>query len=219
MTADRAGAILKAPDPTVVTGDFPAFSLASRTTLHRAVGVDNVGNARSFGWFASKGQGRFDLAVPDGTYYTAFSEHTAARERLGAVLGARAAIPKATAETCFVVSLIVTADVDAADLTHKDAVDFKAYRELSTTSEYTITQAWAAHFMRVGFAAIHYASRFTSSTQPRDMAVAIFGPTGMHDGPIKSVNTPRCLADPTFAASIGMTINDLVHRPNTVSTL
>lgn len=132
-------------------------------------------------------RGRFDLADPRGTCYLASTELAAARERLG-----RAGSIVDAEEVKGVVVTQVRFDAHSmANLRHPDAALAGVTRELSTSTQYQLAQAWAAAFDVLGFAGIAYQPRFS----PDDThAVAAFGPSGTPE-PLPDTDSTRQLAD------------------------
>lgn len=156
--------------PSTLDG-FPARALSTGAVLFRAHHGD-----RSPWWFGNDGGGRFDLPAPQGTCYTALDATSAVRERLGPVLGSRAALPESTLAEVVVSRLRLPERRSAADLQSRGAAPFGVTRELETMVPYAVPQAWARAFAGAGFGAVSYGPRFT----PGDCtAIALFGPEGL----------------------------------------
>ena len=156
--------------PSSLAG-FPGRALESGTMLFRAHLAE-----RAPWWFGSDGGGRFDLRAPQGTCYTALDAESAVRERLGPVLGSRAALPETTLADVVVSRLPLPERRRAADLQSRGAARFGVTRELESMVPYVVPQAWARAFAEVGFEAVSYGPRFTPG---ECTAVAVFGPEGL----------------------------------------
>jgi hypothetical protein len=116
--------------------------------------------------------GRFDLAQPDGTCSLAAASGVEARERLRAPEGGM--ISSAFAANR-VVSTMRLAPNTCANLKDKKAAYYGVMAELTATSDYALTQWWAAKFHSAGFAGIRCRPRFSTGTE---VAVAVFGQHG-----------------------------------------
>ena len=134
---------------------FPVEELPAGTVLYRAHQV-----TRGAWWFTSSGEGRFDLTTPRGTCYVADTIPPAMRERLGRnfVGGGRAPVSVVDAT---VVTEVVAPGGRAANLEAPGVADYPVTGEMSTMSDYSVPQAWAAAFDTAGFAGIHYRGRFS----------------------------------------------------------
>jgi hypothetical protein len=150
---------------------FPARALDTGAEVFRAHQAD-----RAPWWFGNDGGGRFDLAAPQGTCYTALDAVSALRERLGPVLGGRAALPESTLAEVVVSRLRLPERRRAADLQSRAAASFGVTRELESMVPYAVPQAWAQAFADAGFGAVSYGPRFTPG---ECTAVALFGPEGL----------------------------------------
>lgn len=150
-------------------------------------------------WFASGGEGRFDLATPDGTCYLASDVEGAVRERLGGTLARRGMVLAAEADRMAVSRLEV--DVDAADATARGAAGFGITRELGAMVPYDLPQRWATALHRAGHQALRYWPRFSNAA---DMtALALFGTSGADGG--RSIDvTPMSGRDACRAARIAV---------------
>jgi hypothetical protein len=150
---------------------FPAFDYPEGTSLYRAVSAGN-----GPWWFSSSMNSRFDLAAPDGTCYLGVTMEAAIRERGGKRMLTLGYVNSGFVTAMNVVQLKLPAPVRAAAVASPDAVKFGCNRELSTISDYDLTQTWAAAFHRAGFGGIAYPSRFTSILEAN--AFALFGASG-----------------------------------------
>lgn len=169
--------------PSVPLTGFPVRRLAKGTVLFRAHRAELTP-----WWFGNDASGRFDLRAPRGTCYLAGDAETALRERLGPVLGARAAVPESALEGVVVSALRLAAGTQAADLQSRRAAAFGVTRELETMVPYAVPQAWARAFDAEGFGGVRYSPRFT----PGDAyAVALFGAAGaLTEAPADASPTP-----------------------------
>jgi hypothetical protein len=156
--------------PPADLGGFPPHPVVAATVLYRAHGA-GLGPW----WFGNDGGGRFDLADPHGTCYTALDADSAVRERLGPVLAGRSTVPESALADTIVSRLHVPEPVDAADLQARGAAAFGVTRELQTMVPYVVPQAWARALHRAGWGAVAYGPRFTPGP---GTAVALFGDHG-----------------------------------------
>lgn len=138
------------------------------------------------------GGGRFDLPSPRGTCYIAESALAAAREALGRP-GDVIAHDEVDGR---VISALRVAPGRLADLLHPDAARRGVTRELSTSTPYPLTQAWAKEFADLGFHGISYQARFSSEPA---ISVAVFGDARRPQSAPPVVST-RPLADVLRAA-------------------
>jgi hypothetical protein len=166
--------VAQGPPPADLAG-FPSHPVVPATVLYRAHGA-GLGPW----WFGNDGGGRFDLAAPHGTCYTALDADSAVRERLGPVLGGRTAVPESTLADTVVSRLHVPEPVRAADLQARGAARFGVTRELQTMVPYAVPHAWARALHREGWDAIAYGPRFTPGPST---AVALFGEHGVREWP------------------------------------
>lgn len=121
-------------------------------------------------------EGRFDLPAPRGSLYLAEMERVASRERCGRFLAHCAPIPVTFVEGR-VISTVSGALHDLADVTHDDAADIGATREIGTIDDFALTATWAAAADREAFTGLQYFPRFTTGN---GKAFAIFGDAGAH---------------------------------------
>lgn len=66
----------------------------------------------------------------------------------------------------------------AADVSTTDAASYRVSSELTTMTDYLVTQAWARAFHSAGFGAVLGALRFSPG---QDRGLALFGDTGVPD--------------------------------------
>lgn len=172
---------------------FPIHRIVTGTPLFRAHWAHPPQRAFQPYWFSSDGGGRFDLSPPLGTCYLASNQHTAAREVVGPALAHNRYIPSSLVFERVVSELHLPDPVRAAMTTSKKALLFGCVgMELSATSDYDLTQAWAAAFSKAGFTGVWYQPRFSP---PRGRALALFGAAGLREGePHQSVGLAQvCL--------------------------
>lgn len=151
MSAPRATSHLSTPPPPDLLRDrFPAATVRAGTRLHRT-----HGSAFSPWWFGSRGHGRFDLAEPYGTCYTAESEQITLLETWGGIR----VVPSTELRGRALSRLELSADRRIADLTSNLAVQFGVTAEIFTTVDYPLTQLWAAALREAGYAGVRYWAR------------------------------------------------------------
>ncbi|NRD07943.1 RES family NAD+ phosphorylase [Rathayibacter agropyri] len=154
---------------------FPSVSLDAEVTW-RAHASD-----LSAWWFSTSGRGRFDLPTKgsDGTCYVADDVRTAVRESLGdRIVPDQVLTPEAAVH--FRVSAVLPPTGGAyAAVTSVAADGYGVTRELTTMTDYSITQEWAAVLHDAGFDGIRYSSRYASAAGPN--AWALFGRQGTND--------------------------------------
>jgi hypothetical protein len=169
------------PPPPSLSG-FPAYLVDTEADLFRA-------HAAELGpwWFSSDGTGRFDLAPPRGTCYTALDPLSALRERLGPVLGASQAVPESLLEASVVSRLRLPAAREVADVQDGGAAAYGVTREIESIVPYAVPQAWARAFAEAGCGGVKYGPRFTPG---ECSAVAVFGDEGVTDWPVDADPVP-----------------------------
>lgn len=196
---DRQEPALADP-PDDLTG-FPEASVAGEWFRAHSAGLGPW-------WFASSGDGRFDLAAPKGTCYVASCAEAAIRERWGKKLVRAGRVSAADADTTVVSRLACTGN--AADTTAQSATRFGITRELGTITPYTVPQKWATA-LSDGHAALLYWPRFSTGA---DMyALALFGRAGANtQRPVDS--TP--LGGRAAARAAGIQV---IGRPRSLPTV
>ena len=204
----RSDSALKDP-PDVLTG-FPTVNVAtSWYRNHRFRPTFPDGGC----WFFSghkpgfRPEGRFDLALPQGTCYLASSPAAAAHERCGRFLASRIPIPRSFVDDR-VISEVASPSTngEVADATHRTAVTrFGVVRELFTTGDYGISSRWAAALASTGHGGLVYQPRFSSGDE---RALAVFGAFG--PDPTRGVTASRTLED--ALAQIGVTVISVPGR-------
>jgi len=147
-------------------------------------------------WFSGtpEGQtpeGRFDLPLPEGTFYLAETAVASALERCGRYLAQRMPIP-VTAIEKRVVSTVIGRVNGLGDFTNTRSVAIGVTSEIGTVDDYSLTATWAIGASKNGMSGVKYHPRF--STGP-DSAFALFGAAGVHRAPGLSVTAVRTLAE------------------------
>jgi hypothetical protein len=123
-------------------------------------------------WFSSSGEGRFDLACPSGTCYAAESEVVTLLETWGGMQ----IIPDYLVAQRATSRLRLSDGVQVADMTSNAAIQFGVTAEIFTTSDYRMTQLWAAALNGAGFSGIRYWARHDLAHTAA--CLALFGAAG-----------------------------------------
>ncbi|MBB1516519.1 RES family NAD+ phosphorylase [Tessaracoccus sp. MC1679] len=169
------------PHPsTELAADFPRCTGVDLSRWYRAHSDGYPAEPdRGCWWFASipPGDGRFDLAQPEGTCYFADNIEAAVRERLGEVWGTHPILPPVALDGTTVSSVDLRPFCEPEDIADTQSVEAAGYvtREISAGAGYGLTQRHAAAFLAAGFSAIAYAPRFTPGAVN---ALALFGSEG-----------------------------------------
>ncbi|RBY96346.1 RES domain-containing protein [Blastococcus sp. TF02-8] len=151
MTAPRAVVHLPEPPPADELRDaFPATVYPAGAPLFRS-----HGHRRGPWWFADSGQGRFDFTAPDGTCYVAEDEVITLLETYGGL----SVVPAYETAKRDASELRLTEDVRVADLTSNLAAGFRVTSEIATTTDYPLTQRWAAALRAAGYEGVRYWAR------------------------------------------------------------
>lgn len=204
------------PDAAVLRDRMPTATLplALFREHGRRVGAADLG----CWWFADTGEGRFDLPEPDGTCYFGETVGVAVRERCGRLLAMGLPVSEALYRGRVVTEVPCPQGAAAsADLAHPDAVLAGVTGELAATSDYRLTQDWAAALRAAGFGSLRYSARFTPGGE---QAVAVFGPAGAnHRRPVtrsrdllevlRELGYPTVRSDQMSSASLHVTSADL----------
>jgi len=156
------------PPPAELTG-FPRTRRPAR--LFRAHDA-----ARGAWWFCGDLSGRFDLAAPRGTCYLASDPAGALRERLGPTLASLGFARAADVDNVVVSALRPPPGRALADAASADAARYGLTREISTTIDYLLTQAWAAALAAGRYGGVRYQPRY--STDAGAFSFAFFGRSG-----------------------------------------
>lgn len=126
------------------------YAVPARTMMYRC-------HRAKFGpwWFGTSLRGRFDLPGPDGTCYTAESELITLLETWGGIQ----LIPSPEIAQRVISAVVVNRELRVADATSNAAIGFGMTAEISTTSDYALTQQWAQALRAAGFDGIRYWAR------------------------------------------------------------
>jgi hypothetical protein len=163
------------PPPDDLSG-FPTHALARRVRLYRIHRRE-----RSPWWFSNDGSGRFDLVGDErGTCYLGVSAVGAFIE----IFRAGTVIPEAEVEARFLATLSVPKRALLADCTAARARRFRITGAIHTHPDYELTHAWARALARAGFDGIR--CRLSHDPAQRELGVALFGPAGEQDLPVKA---------------------------------
>ncbi|MEH0110744.1 RES family NAD+ phosphorylase [Tersicoccus sp. MR15.9] len=194
MTRDQS--FQDEPDPSLDFSAFPSVTCALDSG-HRAHSADF-----GPGWYSSSGDGRFDLAEPLGTLYSADDVETATREYVGPSLRGRRKIKRELAERFVVSEITLPEGKNYADLGSRTAERFDVIRELLTTTDYDLTQTWAHAFEdRAKLDGVRYPTRFTLG-EPN--AWALYGPAGADP----SITSISMIDGPTACTESGLQVVD-----------
>ena len=169
--------------------DFPVYHLRPTQTVARIHRAD-----RQACFYSSDGSGRFDLAPPLGTCYFGDDPLASFVEvfREAAVVAESLVMAKE-------LSLLRPRDEgQLADVTHPRSRRYGITGEIHTTTDYEVTQAWAAAFQRAGFDGVRYRVRHDPAQDL--VGLALFGPTGLHDDSLVTVTRSRIPASLVIAA-------------------
>ncbi|WP_161958421.1 RES family NAD+ phosphorylase [Ornithinimicrobium cavernae] len=180
MTAPRARpAQQPPPEAAVLRTGLPRVGPSRR--LYREHGL-REGDDGGCWWFASSGDGRFDLEDPHGTCYFGGTEGVAVRERCGRLMAMQIPITERLYAGRVVSEVCAPESAGAlADLTSPAALMVGVTGELAATSDYALCQAWARACWDAGFGGLRYPPRFTPGG--KEAAFAIFGDEGHHPDP------------------------------------
>lgn len=151
---------------------FPGLRLKG-TKLYRIHWAD-----REPWWFSNDGTGRFDLpkASGHGTCYLATDAVGCFLE----VFRYSNLLPETEVEFRRI-SQIEMSEIHLADCTSGLSRMFGITGEIHSTSDYSVTQRWAAGFAQAGFDGIYYLLRHDPGQ--RLAGVALFGPAGLAPWP------------------------------------
>lgn len=155
--------------------DFSAFPVTEPAST-RVFRAHSTGNSPWF--FASDDGGRFNLREPRGTCYFADDAETAIRESFGPLVEDGGVITRARAESKRVSTVDLPDGATFADLGAGNTVRYGLIREVLTSVDYTITNAWAEALSQIPTDGIRYASRFTMGDSN---SWALFGQAGADD--------------------------------------
>jgi len=181
----RRAQALRPPDEAAFDfSRFPRRSLRASTHWYRQHRA-REGKDHGAWYFSShaageEGDGRFDLAVPDGTCYLSSTARGAINELIGPDAAERGWVNSELVAGRVVSRLPLPRDVRVANVSAERAADFRITRELVTTVDYGLTQQWAAGLAAAGFGGILADLRFTPGT-PKGLA--LFGSAGVPEPP------------------------------------
>lgn len=187
MSAERATNHLSEPNPPAQLAGFPTHTYSAGTVFVRS-------HSSGLGpwWFASNGAGRFDLGGTHGTCYVAEDEVVTLLEKFG---GMRS-VPDYSIGEVSISSVLLAGDLVVADLTSNRAAAYGVTAEIFDTSDYPLTQRWAASLRAAGFAGVRYWARHDLAHDHR--AVAIFDAAGARADPSgHGIRSTEALVDRT----------------------
>jgi hypothetical protein len=153
------------PPPALLCDEFPTRDYPAASEVFRSHRQD-----RGPCWFSHSGEGRFDLAAPQGTCYVAESEVVTLLETWG---GLRVVPDYVVAERNSSYMRVMS-DVRVADFTSNLAVQYGITAEAFTITDYARTQLWAGALSRAGFGGIRYWARHDLAHTAA--CLALFGP-------------------------------------------
>ncbi len=148
---------------------FPRRALAPDQRLWRV-----VRRGRGPWWFASSGNGRFDLPEPQGTCYLAADELSALLEAIGPER-LSGGISRLFFEDRRIRSLHVPGPRSLADLTSRRCAGFGITLEVHTVVPYDRTRAWALSLRRAGADGVLY---FVRHDPAGGKGIALFEQSG-----------------------------------------
>lgn len=158
------------PNPTISYRRFPKKNIPAETKMYRAHTT-----ARGAWWFDNSPFGRFNLASPRGTCYTANRVETAVREKVRDEVSSSGVVTRALAESFIVSAVTAPAGYKCAAVSSTGAARFNVVRALVTMEDYDVPQEWAETFEANTFEGIYYGSAYTNGGPS---AFALFGNEG-----------------------------------------
>jgi hypothetical protein len=187
VSAERATNHLSEPNSPAQLAGFPTHTYPAGTAF-----VRSHSSGRGPWYFTNNGAGRFDLAGTHGTCYVAEDEVITLLEKFGGMK----AVPDYSIEGVSISSVSLAGDLVVADLTSNKGVAYGVTGEIFDTSNYPLTQRWAASLHAAGFAGVRYWARHELEHDHR--AVAIFDSAGARaDSATHGVNSTDALVDRT----------------------
>lgn len=204
MSADRATNHLSEPNSPAQLAGFPTHTYSAGTVF-----VRSHSSIRGPWYFTNNGAGRFDLSGTHGTCYVAEDEVITLLEKFGGMK----AVPDYSIEEVSISSVSLAGDLVVADLTSNRGVAYGVTAEIFDTSDYPLTQRWAASLHAAGFAGVRYWARHELEHDLH--AVAIFDSAGAPADPAThSVRSTDALVDRTdllerWQEETGVTILDI----------
>jgi hypothetical protein len=155
-------------------------------------------------WCSSDGNGRFDLAPPEGACYVAETPLGALIEHFDGI----SVIPQEDLDERRISILDPGRPLRLADCTSPRARRFGVDLALSAGSDYTRTGRFAAWFREGGFDGVRYFLR--NDPTATLTGIALFGPAGEQDLPVLSTST---VAEATLEDATHMFGIEVVPRP------
>lgn len=132
-------------------------------------------------WFSSDGNGRFDLSgEEEGTCYLAETPVGAFIE----VFRHQPVIAAEEVDARLLATLSTRKRSKIADCTMAKARRFGITAAIHTQPDYELTRRWAQAFAKAGFHGIRY--RVSHDPSQRELGVALFGPAGDQDWPVRA---------------------------------
>lgn len=170
------------PSPPEDLGGFPETRLGPPVSLWRV-------HRHAEPWFfASAGEGRFDLAAPRGTCYASDDPLGAFIEHFGHLIAPGRAIPLASLRARFLSYLTIEGRLRLADLMAREVLGrYGVTAEIAPVGDYQRTRQWGESLADAGFEGIRYPARHDPSGSLR--SVALFGAAGAN--PLGSAATER----------------------------
>ena len=156
--------LAKPPPPAHLASAFPSRDYPAGATVYRS-----HQHGRGPCWYSHSGAGRFDLAAPEGTCYVAESEVVTLLETWGGMQ----VVPDYIAAARDSSRLRLGDGVTVADLTSNLAVQYGVTSEMFTTTDYALTQLWAAALRQAGLGGIRYWARHDLAHS--NACLALFG--------------------------------------------
>lgn len=182
--AARATEHLLDPPPPAQLHDFPTHTYPAKQEFLRSHATAN-----GAWWFASAGEGRFDLGGANGTCYVAEDSVITLLEKFGG----QQIVPSTAIQPVSIASVLLWDDLVVADLTSNKSIAFGVTAEIFTTSNYELTQKWASALQMAGFAGLRYWARHDLTHA--HAAIAIFDSAGQSTSTRHHVVGTKRLAD------------------------
>ncbi len=177
MARSRRDPAQRPPDEATDHSSFPRRTLTTRRRWYRNHTLRPDAPDGGAWWFGSSA-GRFDLPEPEGTCYLASTREAAVMELVGWSFARHGWVPADLLDGRVVSTLRLPTSVRAADCADEHAREWRVTNELTATSAYDVSQAWARIFRRDGFGGVLGALRFSPGEA---RGLALFGPAGAPD--------------------------------------
>lgn len=180
-SAHRRQEALQPPKSGMIDGTFPNYAPGAAERWYRQHKLRDVAD-RGLWHFTSAAAppvGRFDLSSPRGTCYFASTPLAAVLELVGPDHAKKGWVPSGLMNGRVVSQIPAPGDeCRLADMVNSHALKFGVTNEVTTTTRYEATGAWARQLDHAGYVGIRYRPRFT----PGDaLAFALFGEAGAPD--------------------------------------